>query len=239
MNRHQRRAAKANATVQSLGRAVAAHEAGHAVARILVAADFGRPPEEMIGYIEVGLPPVVRGNFLNKSGMMNPQATTFGPTFSAELQSVIKRMAVVTGRNEITDVEIRDAFAVARSEGIDVDRWLRARLLIMTLASVAEAMQSGRPIEEVWNSLESESDQRDAFRDGYRAGLSDGQTAHFVNVALELSEELIRQEPIQRAIEALAAALPNLGRMTGRRAATIVNHALQASPAPAFTAGGL
>jgi hypothetical protein len=74
---------------------------------------------------------------------------------------------------------------------------------------------------------------------GYRAGLADGQIEHFVREALQRSEELIRQEAVQRAIEALADALPVQGRMIGRQAAAIINHALQASTAPGFTAGGL
>lgn len=221
-----------------MDRIVAVHEASHAIARFLVADDFGRPPEEMIGYIEVGLTHTVGDRLFNKSVAMVAQATTFGPTFSTELQSVIARTAAVADRNAITDEEIRGAFTVARSEGIDVDRWLRARLLIITLASVAEAMYSGRSIDEVWNSPESESDLWDALRDGYRAGLSDDQTAHFINEAMERSVELIGAETVRRAIEALANALPDRGRMTGRRAAAIINDALQASIDPGFTAGG-
>jgi uncharacterized protein (UPF0335 family) len=238
MNRSQRRAAKAKEKVVKLDRVVAVHEAGHAVARFLVADDFGRPPEEMIGYIEVGLRHPVGGRLFNKSVTMVAQATTFGATFSAELQSVIARTAAVTDRKTITNDEIRDAFTVARSEGIDVDRWLKARMLIMTLASGAEAMHTGRSIHEVWTSPESESDQRDAFQDGYRAGLADGQIEHFVCEALERSEELIRQETVQRAIKALADAIPDRGRMTGCQAAFIVNQVLQASTVPGFTAGG-
>jgi hypothetical protein len=237
MNRSQRRAAMAKEKVIKLARLVAVHEAGHAVARFLVAADFGLPPEEMIHYIEVGLRHPVGGCLFNKSATMVAQGTTVGATFSVELHSVIARTAAASDRKAITNDEIRDAFTVARSEGIDVDRWLKARLLIMTLASVAEAMYSGRSTDEVWNSSESESDMRDAIRDGYRAGLDDGQIAHFVCEALERSEELIRQEAVQRAIEALADAIPDRGRMAGRRAVFIVNQVLQASTVPGFTAG--
>jgi hypothetical protein len=238
MNRIQRRAAKDKEKVVKLARVVAVHEAGHAVARFLVADDFGRPPDEMIGYIEVGLGHPVGGSLFNKSVTFVAQATTFGATFSTELQSVIARTAAVSDRKAITDEEIRDAFTVARSEGIGVDRWLKARMLIMTLASGAEAMHTGRSIHEVWNSPESECDQRDAFRDGYRAGLADDQTEHFVCEALERSEELIRQETVQRAIKALADAIPDRGRMPGCQAAFIINQVLQASTLPGFTAGG-
>jgi hypothetical protein len=48
MNRRRRRAAKAKGSIGKLDRVVAIHEAGHAVARVLVAADFGWSPEETV-----------------------------------------------------------------------------------------------------------------------------------------------------------------------------------------------
>jgi hypothetical protein len=111
-------------------------------------------------------------------------------------------------------------------------------MLISTLASAAEAIHEARSIEEVWNSLESESDLQGAVEDGLCAGLADGQIAGFVDEALERSEELIRQAPVQHAIQALADALPDEGRMTGRQAAFIINQGLQASTTRRFIAGG-
>jgi hypothetical protein len=237
MNRSQRRAARAKGSVGKLDRVVAAHEAGHAVARILVADDFGLPPEKMISYIDVGLAQAVGDSFFNKSVTLVAQATTFGPKLSAELQSIFHRTVRGIDQATITKKYIMDALAVARSEGVDVDRWLRARMLISTLASAAEAIHTERSIEEVWNSFESESDLRGAIEDGICAGISDDQIPGFVNEALERSEELIRQATVQSAIQALADALPDQGRLTGRRAAFIINQALQASTAPRFIAG--
>ena len=77
----------------------------------------------------------------------------------------------------------------------------------------------------------------DAIQDGYRAGLADGQIDHFVREALERSEELIRQETVQRAIEALTDAIPDQGRLPGCQAVFIINQVLQASTVPGFTAG--
>jgi hypothetical protein len=238
MNRSQRRTARAKRSVGKLDRVVAVHEAGHAVARILVADDFGLPPEKMISYIDVGLAQAVGDSFFNKSATMVAQATTFGPILSAELQLIFDRTVMGIDRSTITKQYIVDTLAVARSAGIDVDRWLRARMLISTLASAAEAMHTGRSIDEVWTSLESESDLRGAVEDGICAGIADDQIPGLVNGALERSEELIRQATVQRAIEALADALPDQGRMTGRRAAFIINQGLQASTVPGFSVGG-
>jgi hypothetical protein len=46
MNRHQRRVAKAQGIGKRLNPVIAIHEAGHAVARVLAAADFGLPAEK-------------------------------------------------------------------------------------------------------------------------------------------------------------------------------------------------
>ena len=54
MNRHQRRAAKTKHIDKKLDPVIAIHEAGHAVARVLSAEDFGLPAEKMISHIEVG-----------------------------------------------------------------------------------------------------------------------------------------------------------------------------------------
>jgi hypothetical protein len=54
MIRHQRRAASAQKKNSTLDRVIAIHEAGHAVARVLAAEDFGLPAEKMISHIEVG-----------------------------------------------------------------------------------------------------------------------------------------------------------------------------------------
>jgi hypothetical protein len=67
MNRHQRRAAEAQDTSKKLDPAVAIHEAGHAVARVLGAADFGLPAEKMISHIDVGTPENLGESFFDKS----------------------------------------------------------------------------------------------------------------------------------------------------------------------------
>ena len=60
MNRKERRAAEAMARKQRNAapdsNVVAAHEAGHAVARYLTAAEIGYPPEEAISQIEISAP---------------------------------------------------------------------------------------------------------------------------------------------------------------------------------------
>jgi hypothetical protein len=128
--------------------------------------------------------------------------------------------------NKLTKQHIVDALKVAKDEGADVARWLRARMLTSTLASAAEAKHSGRQAVEVWNSPESEGDLKGAVEDGLYAGLPNEQIALYIEEALEQSEILMKQANVQRAIHALANALPFRGRLKGQRAVFTINRAL-------------
>src|ERR1700731_4078074 len=76
MNRHQRRAAKAQGISKTLDPVVAIHEAGHAVARVLSATDFGRTAEEMISHIDVATGESLGESFFDKSVTLKSQAVT-------------------------------------------------------------------------------------------------------------------------------------------------------------------
>jgi hypothetical protein len=227
MNRHQRRSAKAQGNARNLDRTIAIHEAGHAVARVLVAEDFGLPAEKMISYIDVGTAENLGDSFFDKSVTLISQATTYGPTLSTELQAVFDRTVEGLEQSSLTKRHIVEALALARTEGLDVDRWLRARMLISTLASVAEAKHTERSVDEVWNSRESEGDLKGAVEDGVYAGLPTEQISGYVGEALDRSEILIERANVQRAINSLADALPDRGRLIGRRAVFIIKRGLQ------------
>jgi hypothetical protein len=101
MNRHERRAAKAQSRTVEMDRVVAVHEAGHAVARVLTASDLGLSSEEAISHIEVGI-----GNSMaeSKDGKMQlmSQAVTFGPMLSREIGAALKRITAGLPQNEIS-----------------------------------------------------------------------------------------------------------------------------------------
>jgi hypothetical protein len=226
MNRHQRRAAKAQSIGKQLDPVIAIHEAGHAVARVLSAEDFGRPAEKMISYIEVGTGQNMGVSLFDKSVTFRCQAVIYGPTLSAELQAVYERTAAGIDPSKLTQQHIIDAVKLAKDEGIDVTRWVRARMLITTLGPVAEAQYTGRQVAGVWNSLECENDQKGAVEDGIWAGLTAAQIRAYIDEALAQSEVLMRQENVQRAVHALADALPVSGRLKGQRAVLIITRAL-------------
>ena len=226
MNRHQRRAAKAKGIDKKLDPVTAIHEAGHAVARVLSAEDFGLPAEKMISYIEVGTRENVGVSHFDKSVTMICQATTFGPTLSAELQAVFERTVAGLDPSKLTQQHIIDAVKLAKDEGIDVTRWLRARMLITTLGPVAEAGHTGRFVDDVWNSIECEGDLKGAVEDGKWAGLPNEQIIFYINEAIDRSVVLMGQANVQRAVHALADALPVSGKLKGQRAVSIITRAL-------------
>jgi hypothetical protein len=129
----------------------------------------------------------------------------------------------------LTKQHIVDAIRLAKDDGLDVAPWLRARMLISTLASAAEAKHTGRQIDDVWNSPESEGDLKGAVEDGVYAGLPPDQIAVLIGEALDQSQALLKQTNVQRAIQALAEALPASGRLKGARAVSIIIRALAAA----------
>jgi hypothetical protein len=169
MNRHQRRTANAKGSAGKLDPVIAIHEAGHAVARVLGAADFGLPAEKMISYIDVGTAENLGESYFDKSVMLKSQAVTYGPTLSAGLQAVFDRSTQGMDPSKLTKQHIVEAIKLAKDDGLDVAPWLRARMLISTLASVAEAKHTGRQVDDVWNSPECEGDLKGAVEDGIYA----------------------------------------------------------------------
>jgi hypothetical protein len=87
MNRQTRRAAKATARQTSKSKyheIVAVHEAGHAVAKVMAAPDFGYEVHEAVSYIDVGSQGP--GNLAPDGKMiLRSQGVTYGPVFSKEI----------------------------------------------------------------------------------------------------------------------------------------------------------
>src|SRR5438067_9965781 len=81
MNRHERRAAKVAVRSAKIDRVVAIHEAGHAVARFLTAADLGFSVDAAISYIEIAPDSAVTKS-IDKRMIFRMQAATFGPMLS-------------------------------------------------------------------------------------------------------------------------------------------------------------
>jgi hypothetical protein len=208
---------------------VAVHEAGHAVARYMTAEDFGINAKDAISYIEVGGGGVSRISADKRMGL-KLQATTYGRVLTREMQDIFDRETVNIPRDALTEQHIVNTLRVARQNGVDVDRWLRSRMLIAVFGPAAEAKHTGCPFEEVLHSYECEDDLSGAVKDALWAGLeSTEQIQELIAEAVVRASALIDSPEVQRAITSLANALPPVGKMPGKKAARIIRLAFGSS----------
>jgi hypothetical protein len=228
MNRHERRAAKAAARSAKIDRVVAVHEAGHAVARFLTAADLGFSTNDAISYIEVA-PDAGMTKSVDKRMTLRTQATTFGPMLSKEIQEMFEgectSLGGLSGRPAFE--ALSEIITKARSAGIDVNKWLRAKSLISVFGAAAEARYTSKSFEGVWKSYECEDDRRLAVQDCMIGGTTEvADIGTLLDEAEAAAENLIERPEVWRAVLALADRLPAAGRFDGKKAASIIERAL-------------
>jgi hypothetical protein len=228
MNRHERRAAKATSRSAKIDRVVAVHEAGHAVARYLAAADLGFNTNDAISYIEVA-PDAAVTKSVDKRMNVRTQATTFGPMLSKEIQEMFDAECTSLGglSGRVAFEALSEIITKARSAGIDVNKWLRAKSLISVFGAAAEARYSSKSFEDVWDSYECEDDRRQAVQDCMIGGTTEvDDIGGVIGEAAATAETLIKRPEVWNAVLALADRLPAAGRFNGKKAASIIELAL-------------
>jgi hypothetical protein len=227
MNRHERRAAKAVARSAKIDRVVAVHEAGHAVARFLTAADLGFSTNDAISYIEVAPDAVTQS--VDKRMNFRTQATTFGPMLSKEIQEMFEGDCASLGglSGRLAFEALSGIITKARSAGIDVNKWLRAKSLISVFGAAAEARYTSKRFEDVWISCECEDDRRQAVQDCMIGGTTEvADIGTLLDEAEAAAANLTKRPEVWRAVLALADRLPAAGRFDGKKAASIIELAL-------------
>jgi hypothetical protein len=198
----------------------AIHEAGHAVARYLTATDMGRAPDESIAYIEIA-PGTPLGVSFDRRAALVSQAVTYGPMFSPEIDKLIGNA------RELKAIVVVVAEAVAK--GLDISKWLEARSLIAVFGPMAEAVASQKSFDEVWDSYPCEGDVRSFAQDCVIAGLGGAEIDSLFGKTVEKAVAMFHRPEICAAINVLAAAFPNAGRMDGKEAAVIISGVLALS----------
>jgi hypothetical protein len=228
MNRHQRRAAKAKGKSAKIDPVVAIHEAGHAVARYLTAEDLGYATDQVISYIDVS-PTTSGGRSVDGTMSLTLQATTYGPMLSKEIQEIAAReFADIMKSNQFTMEHAAQAVAIARSEGADISKWLRTRILTGVFGAAAEAKFLGQALEDVWGAYETEGDMRDAVQDCFLAGVTEEDAIQtFIDEAHARAATLIEQPEVWRAVVVLADSLPESGKFYGKQVAAIIRAAME------------
>jgi hypothetical protein len=191
----------------------------------LAAPDFELPPEDMIESIEMGAGYDMGRSHMSRSVSLISQAVTYGPLLSEPLQIAVDERN--GAGSTLTNERIARIIAIARSEGVDVDKWLRGQLLQIAMGSAAEAKYTGIPIRTVWTDYASEGDRSAAYRACVLyAGLTPAQAETLIDQVLKRAELLVGRADVYRAILALADRLPMAGSMSGHRAARVIMDAL-------------
>ena len=231
-NRHQRRAdhrraEKTLARSQPVVRALAVHEAGHCVARVLTARAIGWDAAEVIEYIDVGSAPISTGA---EQGLRS-QVVSWGRFLSKPMQEFVVARRPTTGHTTgyapvLDDPDVIPMFAEMRASGIDIDGWFRVRSIVAMFGPMAEAKLIEKPFNDVWNA--SRDDALGLMRAGVLCGMTPEQIAASSNDNVSIAEQNMARPDVWRAITALADNM-RPGRMSGRQAAAIIVRALTAT----------
>ncbi len=241
MNRKQRRAAevrerKDRATAQfPKANIVAAHEAGHAIARYLTAAEMGYSPEEAITSIEFAASDATSyaGTSFDGKAQLYTQATTFGPMLTKEMERVAKRVHERMGFLPGKTLGGREGFnhlsqviSEARADGVDIEPWLQARAVIAVMGSAVEALVRNKPFFDIWESHESEDDLIGFVEDCTVAQVPASEVSSRIDAAVERANELLKDSNVIDAVNALATQLLHNGTTDGKTAARIIGDAM-------------
>ncbi len=230
MNRQQRRAKKVLAPSLPVVRALAIHEAGHCVARILTAGSLGWEAGEVIEYIDVGSAPIAADTDQDRKYGLRSQVVSSGRFLSKPMHEfVAARRRTTQPRGEPPPLE-DDAglvllFAEMRATGIDLDGWFRAKSIVAVFGPMAEAKLLERPFNEIWNNDPRKDDARALIRAGVLCGLTPDQIAAATSENVSIAEQHMARSEVWLAINTLADNL-KIGRMSGRQAAAIIGRVL-------------
>ena len=177
MNRKDRRRANALAR-RSLNddarKVVSTHEAGHAVAKVLAAGQFGHSIGKSILYIDMGSENDLRPGTM----VLSSQGVTFGPMFSQEITSAATEFMVgaehgvpegsktVVPKGGDPYEHYLKIIELARAAGADIGKWFRARTLDAVAGPMAESIISNQSFNEVfWKGYGAYSDRRSVASD--------------------------------------------------------------------------
>jgi hypothetical protein len=195
----------------------AIHEAGHAVGRYLTAHDMGHNTDDAIAYIEVADSDEPR---INPDGMiLSTLATTYGPMYSRAMMDHLANYP----NDDPVEVDVERCIKA----GIDVVSWAKAKALIAVFGPAAEAIYTGREIEEVMSSPECANDLAAAYRECTLAGMTRQAATNCIHAAIDDARTKLADQRVWGSVQRLADNLRLQGRLEGKRAAEIIARALQ------------
>jgi hypothetical protein len=229
MNRKERRAAMARvrSSKNVIGpdgdfRALAIHEAGHAVARVLTAEDFGYSREDAVNCIEVG---GHTGITTTADGHINiPDAITLAPRLSRELEEAARAEGLFEMGDPLSE-DLKQSLKRSREAGRDVDRWLKAMLLICVAGPLAEAKFLHRDPKDVLDGHRAQFDITEAQDSCALAGHMDDMN-ELIETAVNDGWQMLHDAKTWAAVEAVADLIPGSKKVPGKLIASAVSRAM-------------
>jgi hypothetical protein len=193
MNRRERRRAASQSRIRKfdIPSLTAVHEAGHAAARILTAPELGYSGAEAVDKIEIAAHAAVAS------------ATTYGPFCSYEMNPFFRLEKDVP----VGPAQIKECISACRRAGIDIDRWLRLKCLILMSGAVAEAQSTGQELRKVVNQFECGSDLLQSKQLCGLAGLTEEEAWDVCEIALDDAQLLFSDSSTWQATLELARAI--------------------------------
>ncbi|MBX9775830.1 MAG: hypothetical protein K2Y71_15740 [Xanthobacteraceae bacterium] len=190
----------------------AAHEAGHAVAKMLCAPLLGYEPNDVIEFVQIG---GVANRRRDDRILLSGQGVVRGRSFSKQMEAVLKDILV-----EPFDAvpEVKDLTSVvdaARSQGADIDEWFSGRAFECMSGPVAEAIFTGELFRAVWSDRQSTSDQLSILRDAEICRISRTRMQSIVDRMGALSALVLDSEHCWAGLLAIANRLRSVGRLDG------------------------
>lgn len=212
---------------QAVDRVTAVHEAGHAVARILVAGSLGWGADEALEYIDIYPASLAMG--VAEQCDLQAEAATFGKFLSRPMFEFVQAKMPPEALDAQRDgTAILALFSEMRAAGIDLEVWFRAKSIEIVFGPMAEAKLTDRSFSDVWRGGGCKLDADDLTRAGLFCGFAKERFAEAVCNNIEIAEREIARPEVWRAILALADEIKP-GRMNGRVAAAIITRALAES----------
>lgn len=214
MNRSERRAAKSQLRNGHISRIGAIHEAGHAVGRLLTAADMGFSLEQSVSKIEVAAGASWRS--VDRSRVFHSEAICIGPAMSMEMQ--IEYFQAYPGQRSVSPED----FALRLSAvGTKAQRLVSARgkLLIIAMGPAAEARETGWSWADVFNDMSCLADREACRREGLVAGLDQVAFAQAMEETRIQAEAYVQMKEVWLAINAVARSVK--GTLAGERVAEL------------------
>jgi hypothetical protein len=221
MNIHEQRAAlsKLRRSKDSELLHVAIHEAGHAVAKLVVAGEMGLTLDKAISQIEIASEVIATPG---EGACPRTQGVTYGPMFSREITEASQHVLSAV----VNNATVRAQVDAARTAGADIDRWFRARVFDGVSGCMAEALSRRMSFHDVWTSDEAAGDMATTLCDADIAQISERDVERTIDRMAALSALVLGKSAVWRAVRGLAKTLQRRPVTKGTRAVAVVKSSL-------------